>query len=148
MTPLGAPPSLEHTNTHTHTKVSSAPDLIRTEPAAVASDSLPENVLKQGGGQRAVASDLLQVNKVSVQDHLLVQKLRPVWRHAVRFRHNKHLRGLLEAFTLNVVNKKTNQKYTALILACLWEHLQKLCPKSPNPSLFPTNTYKEFYEAS
>jgi len=51
-----------------------------------------ENVLKQVGGERTVGFELLQVNKVSLQDHLLVQNLNPIWTVAVRLRHNKHLR--------------------------------------------------------
>lgn len=83
------------------TKPSWAPDPIWAEPLAVALDSLPENVFKQGGGQWAMAPDLLQVGKVSIKDHLLVHKFRPVWRHAVRFRHDKHLIRFVEALTLS-----------------------------------------------
>lgn len=54
--------------------------------------SLSENVLKQAGGQRTEAFELLQVNKVSVQDHLLVQNLGPVRRETVRLRHDEDLR--------------------------------------------------------
>lgn len=51
-----------------------------------------ENVLKQTGGQRTPAFELLQVSKVCVEDNLLVQDVGPVWTIAVGFRHHKHLR--------------------------------------------------------
>lgn len=52
-----------------------------------------------------MAPDLLQVSKVSINGHLLVQKFRPVWRHAVSFRHNKYLRRFVEMSTFRLVVK-------------------------------------------